>query len=326
MAVFFDALGIEWEYEKEGYDLGKAGWYLPDFWLPQAQVFLEIKPRDTRMTTIPALNIFLAGKMTDWRDQLLTRHHFITGPSSRRITNHTAEERDEDGTVYIYEGYTAPGFQSQDSVEYVCQEIWEENKFALAQSDCVFAWIDTLDAYGTLAEIAWAAAKGVPVHLVMPEKFHGDERCSGHGCGHVGELWVVAEMATTVEYADTLTDVQRIFDARFIPQVTGEPWEHILLAFSKELDPHMRVIGICGDPGNHVAAAYRGLLPRAEAVNQIWGLPGEIQGTLYGEILRAIEAARSARFEHGETPSVSTSPPAIIRARTRISLKDEGEI
>lgn len=30
-AVFFDALGIQWEYEPEGFDLGEAGWYLPDF-------------------------------------------------------------------------------------------------------------------------------------------------------------------------------------------------------------------------------------------------------------------------------------------------------
>jgi hypothetical protein len=42
-AVFFDALGIRWEYEKEGYDLGDAGWYLPDFWLPQQNVWIEIK-------------------------------------------------------------------------------------------------------------------------------------------------------------------------------------------------------------------------------------------------------------------------------------------
>lgn len=42
-AVFFDALGIRWEYEKEGYDLGEAGWYLPDFWLPRPQCFVEIK-------------------------------------------------------------------------------------------------------------------------------------------------------------------------------------------------------------------------------------------------------------------------------------------
>ncbi len=43
-AVFFDAMGIKYEYEKEGYDLGKAGWYLPDFWLPEMKTFLEIKP------------------------------------------------------------------------------------------------------------------------------------------------------------------------------------------------------------------------------------------------------------------------------------------
>lgn len=43
-AVFFDALGIEWEYEKEGYDLGEAGWYLPDFWLPRYHIHCEIKP------------------------------------------------------------------------------------------------------------------------------------------------------------------------------------------------------------------------------------------------------------------------------------------
>jgi hypothetical protein len=49
-AVFFDALGIAWEYEPEGYDLGEVGWYLPDFWLPlptnqypNAGYFVEIK-------------------------------------------------------------------------------------------------------------------------------------------------------------------------------------------------------------------------------------------------------------------------------------------
>jgi len=46
-AVFFDALGIKWEYEPEGYDLGVDGWYLPDFWLPEFRVFVEIK-RDNK--------------------------------------------------------------------------------------------------------------------------------------------------------------------------------------------------------------------------------------------------------------------------------------
>lgn len=41
-AVFLDALGIKWEYEKEGFDLNGV-WYLPDFWLPDYEYWLEIK-------------------------------------------------------------------------------------------------------------------------------------------------------------------------------------------------------------------------------------------------------------------------------------------
>ena len=42
-AVFFDALGIKYYYEHEGFDLGDAGWYLPDFWLPELKTWIEIK-------------------------------------------------------------------------------------------------------------------------------------------------------------------------------------------------------------------------------------------------------------------------------------------
>jgi hypothetical protein len=45
-AVFLDALGIRWEYEPEGFDLGDAGWYLPDFYLPTfcGGMYCEVKP------------------------------------------------------------------------------------------------------------------------------------------------------------------------------------------------------------------------------------------------------------------------------------------
>lgn len=43
-AVFFDKLGVAWEYEPEGFDLGAAGRYLPDFWLPKEELWIEIKP------------------------------------------------------------------------------------------------------------------------------------------------------------------------------------------------------------------------------------------------------------------------------------------
>lgn len=47
-AVFFDALGIKWEYEPEGFELDDVGTrYLPDFWLPGFNsdgLYVEIKP------------------------------------------------------------------------------------------------------------------------------------------------------------------------------------------------------------------------------------------------------------------------------------------
>lgn len=50
-AVFFDALGLKWEYEAEGYEL-PSGRYLPDFKLPDYRMFVEVKPqpplRDSR--------------------------------------------------------------------------------------------------------------------------------------------------------------------------------------------------------------------------------------------------------------------------------------
>ena len=56
-AVFFDTLGIEWEYEPERYEIGML-WtdpnteeldysdmetYLPDFWLPELKYWIEVK-------------------------------------------------------------------------------------------------------------------------------------------------------------------------------------------------------------------------------------------------------------------------------------------
>lgn len=42
-AVFFDTLKIPYQYELEGFDLGIA-WYLPDFYLSEWGIWIEIKP------------------------------------------------------------------------------------------------------------------------------------------------------------------------------------------------------------------------------------------------------------------------------------------
>ena len=42
-AIFFDTLGIEYEYELQGYETEIIR-YLPDFWLPDIKLWVEVKP------------------------------------------------------------------------------------------------------------------------------------------------------------------------------------------------------------------------------------------------------------------------------------------
>jgi len=42
--VWLDAIGLEWMYEHEGFDLGGLGYYLPDFYLPLFKCYAEVKP------------------------------------------------------------------------------------------------------------------------------------------------------------------------------------------------------------------------------------------------------------------------------------------
>lgn len=51
-AVFFDHLGIKWEYEPQGYTVGPSKRpYLPDFRLPELQAFVEVKGEADRLDT-----------------------------------------------------------------------------------------------------------------------------------------------------------------------------------------------------------------------------------------------------------------------------------
>jgi hypothetical protein len=45
-AVLFQELGLDWNYEPEGHGLSGRG-YLPDFYLPQLGLYVEIKPDET---------------------------------------------------------------------------------------------------------------------------------------------------------------------------------------------------------------------------------------------------------------------------------------
>lgn len=68
-AVFFDTLRLEWEYEKEGYNLGDLGFYLPDFWISNLYdrygrkgMFAEVKGEEATDLEIQKLARLTIGK------------------------------------------------------------------------------------------------------------------------------------------------------------------------------------------------------------------------------------------------------------------------
>lgn len=57
-AVAFEMANVRYEYEPDGFDLGKdGGWYLPDFYLPDESIYLEIKPDRMEYEHISVLDL-----------------------------------------------------------------------------------------------------------------------------------------------------------------------------------------------------------------------------------------------------------------------------
>lgn len=70
-AYFMDLMDVRWEYEHEGWEL-PSGRYLPDFRLPQAKVYLEIKGEfPTRREVSLALELASEACVDGWRFRML---------------------------------------------------------------------------------------------------------------------------------------------------------------------------------------------------------------------------------------------------------------
>lgn len=91
-AIFMDALGVKWEYEPEGFTDGTLC-YLPDFWLPDLECYLEIKPTTPSEEEIKKAWIavmateknlaFIVGRpadplyiFSDWAPEISSNDHF----------------------------------------------------------------------------------------------------------------------------------------------------------------------------------------------------------------------------------------------------------
>lgn len=327
-AVFFDALGIEWEYEKEGFDLGDAGWYLPDFWLPDAQTWVEVKgiePTDDELAKAEALCVasqspvlihsglpnpefrggtlfspkeewvYLAGRIgkNDWRHSIVS--HLDSGSDDGDIPNHWNPQRCAIGNRHHYTGpffiscdhgcYHGEGQHGVGAVQTGCMggegttydrefNTWLANVSAIDHATLVFAWIDSKDAYGTLAEIGYA----------------GHKRYGLGGCAP-DPLVVIG----TPEYNPDLWFVYQFADhLAFAPDAAS--------AIVPYLDP--RAVSTCQIDARICRQCYS--LAFVDGENVLWPEicdcgAGVVWASEEASLFaKATKAARLARFEHGE--------------------------
>lgn len=160
-AVFFDALGVKYEYEAEGFEIGNGLRHLPDFSI-QNGVLIEIKPKDSFIPVMKRKYIYLAGKINanfnDWRHELAfekdlsEKHHFTCF--------YKYENSNElEGNLPTFRGiyrYTGPFFDCNHGT--YMDHIHKRSLCGINRADYIFAWINTSDCFGTISEIGYAGA------------------------------------------------------------------------------------------------------------------------------------------------------------------------
>lgn len=143
-AVFFDHLKIRWEYEAEGFELGNGLRYLPDFWLPDWGLWVEVKPDAPDEVTAEK-----ARRLAQQSGALVLVVHGMPGSPSTLFLKRNEESED-------------------DTCSFPCWIPWNEDRVGYVQSPApniidrhldIYV-IDRLDtALYSVAEDALAAAR-----------------------------------------------------------------------------------------------------------------------------------------------------------------------
>lgn len=180
-AVFFDRLSIRYQYEPEGFRLPGIGGYLPDFFLPDQNTFVEIKPL---IEPLNPLRIYLAGKIDhhDWRHSLVIGLRDSVIDASDFATVLSLPMRDGGNLVYCGPFFVAcdhgcsHGAQKHGCGDG-CNDVGQTREIVVKKClsgvrgcDICFAFVESADCYGTLIEIGYALASGKLVYVTFSEE------------------------------------------------------------------------------------------------------------------------------------------------------------
>lgn len=314
-AVFLKSLGIVYEYEKEGFDLGDGIKYLPDFWLPKQEVWLEIKPLLERTEV---RSFYLAGKVCegdDWRSALigLGNHSWYRGGRNR---------------IRGGDLYRGPHYDAQHGAQYghIAEpetETTKQCRSEIDRSDIVFVWIDEPARYGTVAEVGYAIAKNKPVFVA----FGNMDIYAEYGETYEDliykpwsykDYWFIAAMA--VKWG-RFPNAETAF-AEWFGKPTYDSEEEKCRRLSSQA---RQVILVRGDPyldsyevsgfaegerwykGGTLGCSRNGDGLRLDILERGW----HYRDT-HEHLVNAYSTARTARFEHGQAPAIP--PPPVFSA------------
>ena len=130
-AVFFDSLGVRWEYESEGYDLGDGIQYLPDFllhgvkldhFLPEenCDIYVEVKGQMTEEDQEKIMRFYDAGAPKDGylglsKTAVLVVGKIPDGTSMEEISEKIAAIKDDwSFNFYTIDGDSYPAIPGVD--------------------------------------------------------------------------------------------------------------------------------------------------------------------------------------------------------------------
>lgn len=111
-AVFFDTLGVAWQYEPEGFDLDGT-WYLPDFYLPTLNAYYEVKGTKPSNAEDELVGKLARGTGKDayiaWGDIPATVHPCGTAPWYGDLTGINAYRwiSDDEGRYLSWDGWNS---------------------------------------------------------------------------------------------------------------------------------------------------------------------------------------------------------------------------
>lgn len=297
-AVFFEEHGTEWQYETQGFEL-PSGRYLPDFYLPYWNMFVEIKPGPAPKVRTPS--IYMAGRMTEpcfrpINTKVLERDgkaSIIPGNIGEISINYTGpfrSEFDDHGEVHgITDGYNIGESEN---------EVLQRSLDGVRNADVFFALFEDDKAFGTLVELGYARALGKPIFAGFPAQII----CVDRGCCYPegynprdrwNDLWFAAQAATKSVIGDRESVLKQF-----------ENWLqlHFSVPIEQKKARELSIQGECrvsvcyGDPLDAIDFDRQNMI---DFVNGEFDYPAIVSWSRE-EVDEAAIAARQARFEFGQ--------------------------